>query len=165
VSIPNRYAGKCWYCGSKVAEMAGTYDPEKRCARHAEGECKTTTKTYRESQSQERMAMFKGERAALFEQAGYTVVTHYRIEAPDEITGNGIRALVGGYASGAVMPHGVRLYRDTLASRFETAAVEVPIPRAAGGDFFADGLESVRMLIALLNEFAMMQLDKEAGQP
>lgn len=54
----NRFAGRCWRCGAKVAANTGSGDRAAGTA-HADGQCKTTTKTYRQWQQAEAMTEFR----------------------------------------------------------------------------------------------------------
>jgi|SRR5579859_7001651 len=147
---PNRYAGPCSRCGSRIPAGAGTYN-RITGAQHTGGQCKTTTKTYRDTIARERMTEHRAAVEAIYAEAGYRYDHAHRIECADIITGNGLHALVGGYDRGQVMPNGVRVYRRMLLGQVSDLIRECPEPRFQTGDFFADGLNRARALVAILD--------------
>jgi hypothetical protein len=148
---PNRFAGPCSFCGSRVQAGAGTYSrPEG--VRHREGECKTTTKTYRDSVRRQQFTEFQAAFKAVYADAGYDRWPSHRVEYADEIRGHGLLALVGGYKRGEVMRDGVRVYRVLTRGAVTSDLVhECPIPQFLTDDFYADSLAQARALVAILD--------------
>ena len=149
---PNRYAGPCTFCGSRVQASAGTWSRAEG-ARHPEGGCKTTTKTYRDSIAGQRWADMQAAIKAVYADAGY--VYHYsrRVECADEIRGNGLRAMVGGYDRGTMMPNGVCIYRVLARGALTSDLIhECPEPRFQTDDYYADMIARARALVAILDD-------------
>jgi hypothetical protein len=144
----NQYDGPCWRCGTTVRALTGTYNRERRQSEHPEGACKTTTKTWRHTESVRRMEEYRAVAAALWADAGYERQHSSRVEHPDVITGHGLRVLIGGDKPGDVFGHGVRIYRG------KQLLGEYPRPVAAdpeGSRYFEAHLDMTRALIALID--------------
>ena len=70
--------------------QAGTYSREHHRSQHAEGQCKTTTKTWRQYEDARLMAEFRVADASLYTDAGYALRPSDGIERADVITGHGL---------------------------------------------------------------------------
>jgi hypothetical protein len=141
---PNRYAGPCTICGTRVQAGQGTWSRAEG-AQHLDGQHKTTTKTYRHNMGRARMREARATIEAVYADAGYRRLPSHRVEHADEVTGNGIRATVGGYDRGEVMPNGLRVYRAGQL------VLDVPVPRFEIGDYYADMLNQARAIVAILD--------------
>jgi hypothetical protein len=145
---PNQHNGPCWRCGTTVPALTGTYNRERHGSEHPEGACKTTTKTWKRTEDERRLAEFRAANEALFTDAGYTCHASDRIEHADIITGHGLRVLVGGDKRDDVFGHGVRVYRDGRL------LAEYPKPHLTilGEDeYYERLLDRTRALIALID--------------
>lgn len=155
---PNRYAGPCGRCGARVQKGAGTWGRNTGSLHVTEDDCEKTTKTWRSFEAGRLMEQHRAEKAAAYETAGLTVYWPHRIEYPVEITGHGIRALVGGYRPGEVFARGVEVYRGS------ELVYEGPRPKAETGDWYADRIAEDRATIECILSFAPdAQPEAEAG--
>jgi ribosomal protein L24E len=142
----NRFPGPCYFCGAKVPAGAGVYGSGQ--VRHLPGRCKTTTKTYRDTIAAAWMGAYREVVARMWADAGYNVFYSHRVEHADEITGHGLRALVGGDKSAyEIGEHGVRVYRGGAL------VGEHPRPRIDTGDYFADWVAQAAATIAILDSY------------
>jgi hypothetical protein len=145
---PNQYDGPCWRCGTKVPALTGTYSKDRHQSEHPEGACKTTTKTWRHTESVRKMEEFRATIAALWADAGYERQHSSRIERPDVITGHGLRVLIGGDKPGDVFGYGVRIFRGSqLLGEYPRPAY----PDLTTGEYFEAQLDMTRALIALID--------------
>ena len=146
---PNQYDGPCWRCGTTVPAKTGTYNRERHGSEHPEGACKTTTTTWQRTQDELHLAEFRAATAALYADAGYTVIPGHGFEGADQVSGHGLTALVGGSARDKIEEYGVRIYRDG------NYLGEWPRPRlnvlVSKDEYYERCLDVTRALIALID--------------
>jgi hypothetical protein len=149
----NRFPGSCTTCGTKVPAGAGLWS-RATGPQHADGDCKTTTKTYQTHLHAQALRDHQKAVADAYDAAGLTVLWSDRIEhshniAPKQTGFLGLRCMVGGYARAAVMPYGVRIFQG------DKQVYDGPRPRIETGDYYADRLAEHQEIIAKIMEFTV----------